>query len=117
MTPEIRANILMSRVTHYLHIMRTTIFSLIGLAAVIELGPGGYSAPLTMAVVATVAFGVLAGGAALEDMNNMREDMDEAMAQSGYGKGLAARNLPMLKNVSSVLLLLIGLAELYAIFT
>lgn len=117
MTPEIRTKLLLGRVTHYNTVMLTTIFALVAVAAIIELGPGGYSAPLTMLVVASTAYGVLAGGSALEDMINLREDMGKEMAETAYGKGVAARNLPALRMTSAVLLSLVGIAELYAIFT
>lgn len=117
MTPEIRNSIVIARTGDYFNIMRTTFFTFAGLAAVIELGPGGYSAPLTMLVVAATAYGVLAGGTALDDVINLRDDMDDTIAQTAYGKGVSARNIPMLKTISAVLLALIGLAELYAIFT
>ena len=68
---------------------------------VIELGPGGYSAPLTMLVVATAAYGILAGGTALDDIINLRGDMDDAMKQTSYGQGITARNIPALKMISA----------------
>ena len=117
MTPELRNAIVISRVDNYSAIMRTTIFALTGIAAIIELGPDGYSAPLTMLVITLTAYGILAGGTALDDIINLRDDMDEDMANSSYGKGVSARNIPALKMISTVLLALIGLAELYAIFT
>ncbi|WP_212525103.1 hypothetical protein [Actibacterium sp. MT2.3-13A] len=117
MTPELRSSILLGRVTHYTEIMRTTIFTYAALAAIIEFGPAGYSVPLTVLVVATAAYGILAGGAALDDLINLREDLDDAVAQTAYGRGLKARNLPALKMISAVLLGLVGLAELYAILT
>jgi hypothetical protein len=117
MTPETRNSIVLSRSADYFGIMRTSIFTFAVIAAVIELGSGGYSAPLTMLVVGTAAFGILAGGTALDDIINLRDDMDDATAKTSYGKGVKARNIPALKNVSAALMALIGLAELYAIFT
>ena len=58
MTPEIRNSIVLARAADYFGIMRTTIFTFVAIAAVIELGPEGYSAPLTMLVVTTGAFGI-----------------------------------------------------------
>jgi len=86
-------------------------------AAIIEHGPDGYSAPLTMLVIAATAYGILAGGTSLDDINALRDDMDEDMANSAYGKGVKARNIPLLKMISTVLLTLIGVAELCATFT
>ncbi len=117
MTPELRNAITQGRLDNYTAIMRTTIFTLTGVAAVIELGPGGYSAPLTMLVVTTCAYGILAGGVALDDVTNLRESMDDDTANSAYGRAALSRNLPMLKMTSAVLLGLVGLAELFAIFT
>lgn len=115
MTPDQRNYLSMERTTHYFGIMRTTIFTFAGIAALIHLGPDGYSAPLLMLVIATTAYGVLAGGTALDDLIALRDDMDEEMRASHYGKALAARNIPMLKNISAGLVGLIGLAELLAI--
>lgn len=117
MTPELRATIMQARVAHYCDILRTATFTNAALAAIIELGPGGYSAPLTVLAVANAAYGILAGGAALDDVDNLRQDMDDSVARTAYGRGIKARNLPALKMVSAVLLGLVGLAELYAIFT
>ena len=88
MTPELRTSILIARSGDYFSIMRTTIFTLAALAAIIELGSGGYSAPLTTMVVVTVAYGILAGGTALDDIINLRSDMDEKTAATSYGKGI-----------------------------
>ncbi|SLN39256.1 hypothetical protein PEL8287_01931 [Roseovarius litorisediminis] len=117
MTPEFRQTIVQGRINNYYEIMRTSIFTFTGLAAIIQLGPDGYSAPLTMLVVAVTAYAILAGGTALDDVINLAEDMDDDMAQSAYGKGVKARNIPMLKMISSGLMALIGVAELFAIFT
>ena len=117
MTPELRTEIAMGRSTHYFGIMRTVIFGFLGVAAVIEFGPDGYSAPLTMLVITLTAYGILAGGVALDDLNALRADMDDETAGTTYGKGLAERNIPGLKMISSVLVGLTGIAELFAIFT
>lgn len=116
MTPELRTQMLIARINNYTGIMFTTMFVFVGVAVGIELGGGGYSAPLTMLAIGAVAYGVLAGGSALDDMTALRDDMDEATAATNYGKTVGARNIPMLKKISSVLIILIGLAELYAIF-
>ena len=100
----------------YFGIMRTTIFTLAAIAAIIELGSGGYSAPLTTLVIAAVGYGILAGGSALDDIRNLRDDMDDKIAATAYGKGSATLNIPALKMISAGLLGLVGLAELYAIF-
>ena len=97
MTPELRNSLVIARTGDYFNIMRTTIFTLTAVAVVIQLGPEGFSAPLAMLVI------------------NLRDDMDDATAQTTYGKGVGTRNIPMLKMISSVLLGLIGLAELFVI--
>ena len=117
MTPDQRNYLSMTRSSHYFDIMRTTIFAFIGLAAIIELGPDGYSAPLTVLIVATAAYGILAGGTALEDINKLSDDLDEDTASTNFGKTLKARNFPALKMTSAVLLGLVAIAELYAVFT
>jgi len=116
MTPETRVQIVLGRSRDYFDIMRTTLFAFAGLAAIIEFGAGGYSAPLATLVAAVTAYGALAGGTALSDIDNLRADMDEATAGTCYGKAIAARNFGALRAISAVLVVLIGAAELYAIF-
>jgi len=117
MTPENRTSLIIARAADYFSIMRTTIFTLAAMAAVIELGPGGYSAPLTMLVVATAVFGSPAGGTALDDLASLRDDMDEDTAQTSYGKSVKDRNFSALKMMSAILLGLVAVAELYTLFT
>ena len=69
-----------------------------------------------MLVIAATAYGILAGGTSLDDINALRDDMDEDIENSAYGKGVKARNIPLLKMISTVLLTLIGVAELCATF-
>ena len=116
MTPDQRNYLSISRIQGYYGIMRTTMFTFLGLAALIHLGPDGYSAPLTMMVIATAAYGILAGGSALSDMINLAQDMDADMKATAFGRGVTERNLPALKMTSAVLMGLIGLSELSAIF-
>lgn len=116
MTPENRTHTATSRVSDYHSVMRTTFFTLLGIAAVIELGPGGYSAPLTAMVIAVCAYGILAGNTALDDIAALRDDLDEATAATAYGKGVKGRNIAALKMISTVLILLIGIGELFALF-
>lgn len=115
MTPELRTQILLGRVDNYMNVMRTTMFVLLGVGAAIHFGPEGYSSPLLMLAIAATAYGVLAGGAALDDMIALRDDIDEDMAATNYGRTIKGRNLPALKMVSAVLIGLIGLAEVLAI--
>ena len=117
MTPENRTLIATSRVTDYHSVMRTTLLVLLGIGAVIEFGPGGYSAPLTALVVATCAYGILAGSTALDDIAALRDDLDEATAATAYGKGIQGRNIAGLKMTSALLIALVGFGELFALFT
>jgi predicted DNA repair protein MutK len=114
--PELRNELSLNRQAHYFDIMRTTLFCFVALAAIIELGPDRYSAPLTVLVITVVSYGVLAGNTALTDIGNLLADLDEETASSNYGKGIKARNVPALKMISSALIILVGVAELYAIF-
>lgn len=117
MKHEQRDFLSMGRITQYGDIMRTTLFAFVAIAAIIELGSGAYSAPLTVLIIATTAYGVLAGGTALDDVINLVDDMDEETAATNFGKALKKRNIPALKLTSSILLGLIGIAELFALWT
>lgn len=115
MTPEHRTQIVIARVANYQDIMRTVIFAFAAIAAVIHLGPEGYSAPLMALTVTATAYGIIAGNTALDDIDRLRGDIDEAFAATSYGRGILARNVPALKAISSVLIGLTGLACLYAL--
>ncbi len=115
MTPDQRNYLQMERTRAYYTIMQTTVAALVALAAIIHFGPEGYSAPLITLVIASCAYGILAGGSALSDMINLVDDMDEATAATHYGRGMKARNLGLLKKASAGLLVAVGLAEIHAI--
>lgn len=115
MDPQLRSQISMNRLDHYYDIMRTSIFAYVAIAAIIGFGPEGLALPLIMLVIAVTAYGVLAGKTALEDVENLRDDMTEEFAQTSFARGLKARNLKGLVLTSNALLCLIGLAELIAI--
>ncbi|MDJ1017111.1 MAG: hypothetical protein QNJ35_11415 [Paracoccaceae bacterium] len=115
MTPDHRLQLQIARTGDYNGIMRTTIFTFLGVAALIHFGPGGFSLTLAILVIATTAYGVLAGGVALDDIIALRDDMDDETRASAYGQIVSDRNIPTLKMISTALLALIGLAELLAV--
>lgn len=115
MTPEQRQTIVQARSRDYNNIMRTTLFTFLGIGAVLHLGGGGYSAPLLVLSIAITTYGALAGGVALDDINALKSDMDEAMAETNYGKGVIARDINRLKLISAGLVGLLGLACVLAI--
>lgn len=115
MTPELRSTILISRVENYNHIMRTTLFVFAAVAATLHFGGDAFSLPLAMLVITITAYGILAGNTALDDILTLRDDMDEDTANTAYGRGVTARNIPALKLTSTVLIGLTGLAELVAV--
>lgn len=117
MTPDQRNYLSMCRLTQYYDIMRTTLFVFTGLAAIIEFGPSGYSAPLTVLAITATAYGILGGSTAIADVNNLRDDMDEEAAKTKFGKALKARNVQALNIISAAMVGLIGIAELFAIWT
>lgn len=117
MSPELRTQIAIGRSSNYFDIMRTVMFGFVAVAAIIEFGVDGYSPLLAMIVVALAAYGILAGGAAMDDLSALREDLDEETRASAYGRVLAARNFTAFKGISAVLIGLTGLAELYVLFT
>lgn len=114
MTEDQRLKILTSRSGDYFGIMRTTLFVLLGIGAALHFGEG-YSPTLLVLAIAVTAYGVLAGGTALDDIIALREDMPEDVAASTYGKGVKARNIPALKAISAALIGLTGLAAVLGI--
>ncbi len=115
MDAHLRSEITKGRLDHYYHIMRTTIFAFVAIAAIIGFGAEGISLALIVLVIATTAYGILAGKTALEDVENLRDDMDEEFARTHFARGISARNMKGLILTSNVFLGLIGLAELVAI--
>ncbi|WP_425043486.1 hypothetical protein [Primorskyibacter sp. S87] len=116
MDPQLRVQYLTGRLDNYYSIMRTTVFALAGLAAIISFAPGKAGMMLAALVVATTAFGILAGSASLNDIDCLRQDIDETTAQTNYGRSAMSRNVGALKLASNLLIGLAGLAEVMTIF-
>ena len=115
MDPRLRSELSMGRLDHYHHIIRKMIFAYVAIAAIIGFGPEGISLVLVVLVIAA-AYGVLAGKTALEDVDNLRNEMDAEFAQTSFAKGVKTRNFSGLIMASNVLLCLLGLMELIAVF-
>ena len=115
MTPELRQTIVHARTTEYSNIMRTTLFTFLGIAAVLHLGPDTLSLPLLLLTVTITAFGALAGGTALDDINNLKEDITAEFGETTYGRGVAERDIPKLKLISGIMIILTGVALILAI--
>lgn len=115
MTPELRQTIVHARTTEYSNIMRTTLFTFLGIGAVLHLGPNAFSLPLLLLTVTITAFGVLARSTALDDINNLKADMTPEFENTVYGAGVAFRDVPRLKLISALLIGLTGLALILAI--
>lgn len=115
MSPELRQSIVHARTANYTFIMAAAIFAFAIIGGVLHLGDGAYSAPLMVLTLTVTAFGILAGGAALDDLVNLQGDMTDAFAATGYGVGVAARDFGKLKLASTVLIGLTGLATVLAI--
>ncbi|WP_413718435.1 hypothetical protein [Silicimonas sp. MF1-12-2] len=114
MTEDHRLQLVISRSGDYFGIMRTTLFVLLGIGAALHFGEG-YSAPLLVLAIAISAYGILAGGVALDDIIALREDMPDDVAGTAYGKGVKARNIPGLKMVSAALIGLTGLSAVLSV--
>lgn len=115
MSPEMRQSIVHARTTNYTLIMSATIFAFAIIGGVLHLGDGAYSAPLMVLTLTVSAFGILAGGAALDDLAELQKDMSDEIRETAYGKGVQARDFGKLKMASSALIGLTGLASVLAI--
>jgi hypothetical protein len=115
MTPELRQTIVHARTGEYTAIMRTTVFTFTGIAAIVHFGPDTLSLPLLLLTATITAFGVLAGNTALDDINNLKSDMTPEFEETSYGTGVVSRDIPTLKLISAVLISLTGLALILAI--
>lgn len=115
MTEEERMRMVRARTGDYLYIMRTALFVLLGVGIALHFGEG-YSSVLVMLAISAAAFGIIAGGVALDDMAALRDGMDEACAKTPYGTGVKGRNFATLKMISGVLVGLTGLAAVLAVF-
>ncbi len=116
MNSDLRMQLQIARTTGFGEIIRTSLFSLVAIAAIIGFGATGIDIPLAVLTVAATLFGILSGGAALDDIAALREDMDAATGGSAYGAVFKARNFAMLKTLSAILLAATGIAVLAVIF-
>ncbi|MCA0907453.1 hypothetical protein LCM27_13715 [Ruegeria marisrubri] len=116
MDPQLRAQYAISRFQEYHVIMRTTLFSFVGIAAIISFAPDGYALAQAILVIAVTIYGVVAGGSALDDLESLRDDIDGDFAQTHYARGIKKKNMKALKLMSHGLLGLIGLVLMIASF-
>ncbi|MEM1066952.1 MAG: hypothetical protein AAF771_08360 [Pseudomonadota bacterium] len=116
MNTDLRMQLQIARTTQYGDIMKTALFALIGVAAVVGFGATGVDIPLAVLTIAITLFGAIGGATALDDIAVLRDDMDEATGGSAYGQQAKSRNLALLKTLSAALLGLAGLGLLLAIF-
>ncbi len=116
MQSDLRMQLQIARTAQYGDVMRTSLFGLVAVAAVAAFGGDGADLPLAIITVAITLFGALGGGAALDDIAALRDDMDEATGMSTYGQKAKSRNLGALKVMSALLLGLSGLAILATLF-
>lgn len=114
MTEDQRIALLTARIGNFLYIMRTTLFVLLGIGIASHVAEG-YNSVLMVLSIAITAFGLLAGGAAMDDMAALRDDMSEDMANTTYGRAIKARDFGRLKLISSVLIGLTGLAAVLSL--
>lgn len=110
MNSDQRQAIVHARSADYNNIMRTTLFTFLGIGFALHIGDGSYSAPLLVLSLTITAYGILAGGTALDDLNALKADLDDEMGATSYGTLVSNRDIPMLKNISSACVGLTGLA-------
>lgn len=115
MNSEQRQSIVQSRSSDYNNIMRTTLFTFLGIGFALHIGDDSYSAPLLVLSLTITAYGILAGGTALDDLNALKNDLDDEMASTNYGTLVSNRDIPMLKMISSACVGITGLACVLAI--
>ena len=104
MQSDLRMQLQIARTGQFGDIMKTAIFGLVALAGLAGFSSGAADIALGLLAVTVAAYGILGGGAALDDISALREDMDEATGTSHYGRHAKARNLGALKALSAVLL-------------
>lgn len=111
LTPEQQIQFMQLRTNNYFEIMRTTLFSLVGLSAVIAFAPSGAAPMLILLVLGVVVYGYLGSKAALDDVEALHQDMKEVT--SGTQLGLE-RNYGLFKTLTVALLGLIALTMILA---
>ncbi|MHA6344602.1 hypothetical protein [Roseivivax sp. CAU 1761] len=112
--PQIRTHLVLGRLTHYYAIMQTTILGFLGLATLAGFGAADGFA-LAVLTLAVSGYGILAGSAALTDLQNLVKDLDPITRGSHYGRGLERRDIGRLRTTSAALVGAVGLALLIAL--
>ena len=112
MQSDLRMQLQIARTTQFGDTMKTALYGLIALAGLAAFAPEGAGIALGVVAVTAAACGILGGGAALDDISALRDDMAEATGGSSYGRLAKARNLAVLKALSAVLLSASALAIL-----
>ena len=110
---QTRTPIVVARADIFFHIQRTAMFVLLGTLAVHVFAQGAaHIWVLSASIVGAALYGVLAGNAAMKDIQALREDMDEETRDSNYGKSVLAQPFPVFRGLLFIIYLAIAITQL-----
>lgn len=97
--------------------LRTSLFGLLGTMAIITFADvSGYKLALAAIIITFTVLGVLRTKGPIGSLEMLAKDMSPELADSDYGKVLADTPFGMFKIIMSVLFIVTGLAQLWALW-
>jgi len=102
MDPHIRVRLHASRASDLFNIYKTAFFAYVGVIAVTAATD---AAPLAVgaATIGVAIFGILAADAAMKDLGNLRESMEQETRNTPYGEGYARTPYPAFRALTAVI--------------
>ena len=97
--------------------LRTSLFGLLGTMAIITFADvSDYKLAMAAIIITFTVLGVLRTKGPIGSLESLAKDMSPEVADSNYGKVLADTPFGMFKIVTSVLFLITGVAQLWALW-
>ena len=108
-----RNKLVIARVENFNYILRTAMLVLLGTLALCIFADGNaHIWPLSVTIIGAALYGILAGNTAINDMDALRNDMDEATKNTNYGVSVMSAPLPVFRVILIVVYLAIAVSQL-----
>ena len=108
-----RNKLVIARVKHFIYILRTAMFVLLGTLALGVFADGNeHIWALSVTIIGATLYGILAGNAAINDISALREDMDDETKKTNYGISILSAPLPVFRALTIIIYLAIVITQL-----
>ena len=108
-----RNKLVIARIENFNYILRTAMMILLSTLALCIFANGDIHLwPLSITIIGTALYGILAGNTGINDVDSLRKDMDEDTKNTNYGVSVKSAPLPVFRVILIVVYLAIVVSQL-----